>query len=96
MAGKLQSQPLIDSDRSDLLYRIRQIPNHNTQIPNNIKIQNSNDQNISALIRCLAVILSVLNFGYWHLFEICILVLGIFKIFIRRATSFIPGNLRFK
>ena len=52
-----------------------------------------------SIIRCLAVILSVLNFGHSYLpfdlaqggelvepFEICILVLGIFKIFIRRVT----------
>jgi len=40
------------------------ITNHNTQITNNIKITNSNDQNIYSVIGCLAVILSVLNFEF--------------------------------
>jgi len=35
-----------------------------------------------SVIGCLAVIQSVLSFDNWYLFEFCILVLGIFMIFI--------------
>jgi hypothetical protein len=31
----------------------------------------------------------ILNFGYWYLFEICFLVLGIF---IQQVALFIPAN----
>jgi len=59
-----------------------QIPNCNTQITNNIEITKSNDQNITITYWMSCAILSVLNFGYWYLFEICFLVLGIFMIFL--------------
>jgi hypothetical protein len=57
-----------------------EVPNHNSQIPNNIKIPNSNDQNNPNIYWVSRVILSVLNFGHWYLFAIWILVLGIFVI----------------
>jgi len=50
------------------------IPNRNTQIKNNIKIKNSNDQSITITYWMSRVILSVLNFGFrslgfiWDLF----------------------------
>jgi hypothetical protein len=40
------------------------IPNHNTQITNNIKITKSNDQNITITYRMSRDILSVLNFKF--------------------------------
>jgi hypothetical protein len=40
------------------------IPNRNTQISNNIKIKNSNDQNISTTYWMSRVILVLLNFGH--------------------------------
>jgi len=49
---------------------------------NNIKISNSNDQNITITYRIARVILSVLNFGHWSLFEICFLMLEILMILI--------------
>ena len=46
------------------------IPNHNTQITNNIKITNSNDQNITLTYWMSRVILSVLNFEFRSLVSI--------------------------
>ena len=40
------------------------IPNRNTQITNNFKITNSNDQNITVTYWMSRVILSVLNFEF--------------------------------
>ncbi len=40
------------------------ITNHNTRITNNIKITNSNDQNITVNYGMFCVILSVLNFEF--------------------------------
>ena len=48
---------------------LTKIPNYNTQITNNIKITNSNDQNITLTHRSFRFILFVLNFGHWYLFE---------------------------
>jgi hypothetical protein len=45
------------------------IPNHNAQNTNKIKITNSNDQNITIAYWMPIVIISVLNFGHWYLFE---------------------------
>jgi len=64
--GKLQSQLyLIQIEAICHLGYGTKIPNHNTQITNNIKITNSNDQNITITYRISRVILSVLNFGHW-------------------------------
>ena len=48
------------------------------------KLQISNDQNISITFECFALfyLFWILNFGHWYLFEIRILVFGIFIIFI--------------
>ena len=43
------------------------IQNHNTQITNNIKITNSNDQNIRVTYWMFRVILFVLNFEFQSL-----------------------------
>jgi len=40
------------------------IPNHNNQITNNIKVTNSNDQDISITVWMSPVILSALNFEF--------------------------------
>jgi len=40
------------------------IPNHNTQITNNIQIKNSNDQNVTITYWMSRFILSVLNFEF--------------------------------
>jgi len=40
------------------------ITNYNTQISNNIKIENSNDKTVQSLIGFIGANLSVLNFGY--------------------------------
>jgi hypothetical protein len=63
--GERQSQLQLSQIETNYLPEYgTKIPNHNTQITNNIKITNSNDQNITATYWIARVILSVLSFEF--------------------------------
>jgi hypothetical protein len=52
------------------------IPNPNTQIPNNIQIRKSNDQNIRVTYLLFEGRLHVLKFAFWSLVFVWDLVFG--------------------